>query len=71
MKLAAKLLAVLSVLALAAPALACGDKTTTAKADEAKAAPAQTVAKSDAKKKSSAHAKHASQAKPAAATASN
>ncbi len=67
MKLAAKVLAVLSVLALAAPALACGDKTTTAKGDEAKPAPSHVVAKADAKKKAAVRAKHQAEAKPVTA----
>jgi hypothetical protein len=65
MKLVAKLLAVVSALALATPALACGDKTTTAKSEEK--SPSQKVAKADAKKAQHAKQHAQQQAKPATA----
>jgi hypothetical protein len=73
MKLVSRVLAVLAAVALATPAFACGDKTTT-KSAEAKPATAQSqkVAKSESKteKKSAAsHPKQQPEAKPA--TASN
>jgi hypothetical protein len=66
MKLVTKVLAVLSVLALSTPALACacGDKTNT-KSAEAKASSSKTVAKAG-EKKAVAPAKRTQQAKPAA-----
>ncbi|HET8538697.1 MAG TPA: hypothetical protein VFL83_02375 [Anaeromyxobacter sp.] len=66
MKLAAKVLAVLSALALAAPALACGDKTHQTKTVEAKPSSSQKVAKAG-EKKSAAQPKQASEAKPGTA----
>ena len=73
MKLVPRVLAVLAAVALATPAFACGDKTTT-KSAEAKPATAQSqkVAKSESKteKKSASSAKHQAEAKPAA-SASN
>jgi hypothetical protein len=65
MKVVAKVLAALSVLALATPALACGDKNT--KSAEAKPSSSDKVAKSGEKKSSGAHAKHAAEVKPATA----
>ena len=77
MKLVPRVLAVLAAVALATPAFACGDKTTT-KSAEAKPATSQSqkVAKSESKseskteKKSASSAKHQAEAKPAA-SASN
>jgi hypothetical protein len=65
MKVVTKVLAVLSVLALATPALACSDKTQT-KSAEKKASSSQTVAKSG-EKKSASPAKPATEVKPVTA----
>lgn len=66
MQLVGKVLAVLAVLALATPALACGDKTNT-KSAETKQTSSKTVAKAE-KKKAAPQAKHATEAKPASAS---
>ncbi len=69
MKLVARALSVLALLAFATPALPCGDqatKTTTASADKEKEKGSNTVAKSD--KKSAKKTKSAEQSKPATAT---
>ncbi len=66
MRLVTKVVAVLAVLALATPALACGDKAGT-KSAGAKASHGQTVAKAGEKKAGS-HAKPAAEAKPASAS---
>jgi hypothetical protein len=64
MKLVAKILGVAAALALATPALACGDKNT--KTAETKSSKSETVAKST-EKKSGAQAKGTAEAKPATA----
>ncbi len=71
MKLVTKIAAVLAALALAAPALACGDKAD--RTADTKATPSsRTVAKADRQKKPAAHAKRAAETKAApAATAAN
>ncbi len=65
MKLVSRVLAVLAAVAIATPAFACGDKANMKNA-EAKPASSQTVAKSG-EKKSTPHAKRATEAKPATA----
>ncbi len=70
MKLVAKIAAVLAALALAAPALACGDKAD--RTADTKATSSRTVAKADKQKKPAAHAKRAAETKTApTATAAN
>jgi hypothetical protein len=67
MKLAARCLAALAVLAFATPALPCGERTTKQVTASAEKPTSGAVAKSDKKAKSST-TKPAGQTKPAAAT---
>ncbi len=67
MKLIARAVTALALLALATPALPCGDKTTTTTASETKGSSKAPVAKSSAEKQKKAGPESKGEAKPATA----